>query len=69
LLAQIHDRMPVILDPDAEARWLDARVTDAASVLPCLRPLPADRMEVYPVSTLVSSPDNEGAQLVEPVAV
>ncbi len=69
LLAQIHDRMPVILEPDAEARWLDARVTDPASVLPCLRPLPAEGMEAYPVSTLVSSPDNEGAQLVEPVAV
>jgi len=69
LLAQIHDRMPVILDPDAEARWLDPRVTDPARVLPCLRPLPAEGMEAYPVSTLVSSPDNEGAQLVEPVAV
>ncbi len=69
LLAQIHDRMPVILEPDDEARWLDASVTDPAHVLPCLRPLPADRLEVYPVSTLVSSPDTEGAQLVEPITV
>jgi len=69
LLAQIHDRMPVILEPDDEARWLDARVTDPGHVLPCLRPLPADRLEVYPVSMLVSSPDTEGAQLVEPITV
>jgi len=40
-----------------------------ADVLPCLRPLPVERMEIYPVSTLVSSLRNEGAQLVEPVIV
>ena len=67
LLAPIHDRMPVILTPEDEARWLDPSVTNPASVLSCLRPLPADRMDAYPVSSLVSSPDNEGAQLVEPV--
>jgi putative SOS response-associated peptidase YedK len=69
LLAQLHDRMPVILEQGDEARWLDPSVTDPGHVLPCLRPLPADQLEVYPVSTLVSSPDNEGAQLVEPVTV
>jgi len=41
----------------------------AADVLPCLRPLPVERIEIYPVSTLVSSLRNEGAQLVEPVIV
>jgi len=40
-----------------------------ADVLPCLRPLPVERMEIYPVSTLVSSLRNEEAQLVEPVIV
>jgi len=68
LVASIHDRMPAILARDDEGRWTDARVTDPAAVLPCLRPLPADRMEAYPVSTLVSSPGNEGRRLVEPVS-
>ena len=68
LVAPVHDRMPVILERDDEIRWTDARVTDPAAVLPCLRPLPSSLMEGYPVSTLVSSPGNEGAQLVEPVA-
>jgi putative SOS response-associated peptidase YedK len=67
LLAPIHNRMPAILEPEDEGRWVDAGVTDPAAVLPCLRPLPAELMEAYPVSALVSSPDNEGAQLVEPV--
>jgi putative SOS response-associated peptidase YedK len=69
LLAEIHPRMPVILEPSDEPRWLDASVSDPAQVLSCLRPLPAARMDAYPVSTLVSSPDTEGAQLVEPIAV
>jgi putative SOS response-associated peptidase YedK len=69
LAATIHDRMPVILEPDDEGRWTDARVIDPAAVLLCLRPLPAERMEAYPVSTLVSSPRNEGPRLVEPVTV
>ena len=43
-------------------------VTDPAAVLPCLRPLPAGRMEGYPVSTLVSSPGNEGPRRVQPVS-
>jgi putative SOS response-associated peptidase YedK len=68
LLAPIHNRMPVILDPDDEALWLYAGEIAPAKVLPCLRPLPAERMERYPVSTLVSSPGNEGPRLVQPPA-
>ena len=68
LVAAIHNRMPVILEPDDESRWADARVTDPAAVLPCLRPLPARRMEGYPVSALVSSPQNDGPRLVQPVS-
>jgi putative SOS response-associated peptidase YedK len=67
LVAPIHNRMPAILEPGDEGRWTDAGVTDPAAVLSCLRPLPSQLMEAYPVSTLVSSPGNEGAELVAPV--
>jgi predicted RNA binding protein YcfA (HicA-like mRNA interferase family) len=63
LVASIHNRMPAILERDDEGRWADARVTDPATVLPCLRPLPSSLMEGYPVSTLVSSPANDGPHL------
>ena len=66
LVAPIHNRMPVILDPGDEARWLDHRLTEADQVLDCLRPFPAERMEAYPVSALVSSPRNDGSELIEP---
>ena len=65
LAAPLHDRMPVILDPDAEAAWLDRQTVDSAALLPFLRPLPAARMEAYPVSSLVSSAQNDGPALIE----
>lgn len=34
-IAHIHDRMPVIISPDAEARWLDGRI-DFAELAPLL---------------------------------
>lgn len=68
LVTPIHDRMPVILERENEGRWTDASVSDPARVLPCLHPLPAELMEAYPVSALVSSPGNEGPRLVQPVS-
>ncbi len=68
LLVPIHSRMPVILDPDDEALWLDPRCIAPIKVLPCLRPFPSERMEAIPVSKLVSSPDNEGPELIAPVS-
>jgi putative SOS response-associated peptidase YedK len=65
LLVDIHNRMPVILDPDDEALWLDPGPIAPVKVLPCLRPFPSERMEAIPVSTLVSSPGNEGPELIE----
>ncbi len=59
--------MPVILDPAAEALWLDPTLTDPASVLECLRPCPANLLVAYPVSSRVSSPREDGASLIEPV--
>ena len=67
LLAPIHDRMPVILDPDDAALWLDPGPIAPIKVLPCLRPLPSECMEAIPVSSLVSSPSNDGPQPIEPI--
>lgn len=40
LMAPIHDRMPVILDPADVDRWLDPELTDPAAVQDLLRPCP-----------------------------
>jgi putative SOS response-associated peptidase YedK len=63
LMASIHNRMPAILRPDAEAAWLDPATTD---VRPLLRPLDSELLEAYPVGPLVNSWENDGPQLIEP---
>lgn len=67
LMAAIHNRMPVILDPADYERWLDPSPQPADKVLPLLKSFPADRMGAYPVSTLVNKPANDAPELVVPV--
>jgi len=66
--APIHRRMPVLLDPSDERRWLNPFFVTPSDVLRCLLPLHAECMEVYAVSTVVSSPQNERSELVEPAS-
>lgn len=66
LVAEIHDRMPVILPPEAYADWLDPGA-DAVRLKALMRPFPADAMEAYEVSTLVNSPANDSPACIEPV--
>ena len=67
LVAPVHDRMPVILLPEAEGDWLDREERGRAALLGLLRPYPADRMEAYPVSAAVSSVANDSPELIRPV--
>jgi len=69
LLAPIHDRMPAILDPAAEARWLDPHVTDPAALRPLLVPCPPARLRVWPVSPAVNRPGAEGPELLAPLGL
>jgi putative SOS response-associated peptidase YedK len=59
LMAEIHDRMPVILPKDAHDLWLDPEFEGKEKLLSLLRPYPADEMTAYPISTLVNSPRND----------
>jgi putative SOS response-associated peptidase YedK len=61
LLADIHDRMPVILRPDTYDLWLDPAFRNTASVSEMLRPFEATTMRSYPVSTRVNQVQNDGA--------
>ncbi|MCU0809152.1 MAG: SOS response-associated peptidase, partial [Candidatus Contendobacter sp.] len=67
LLASIHDRMPVILDPEDEARWLDPALTDPAALRPLLVPCPPERLRVWPVGPAVNRPGAEGPELLAPI--
>ncbi len=63
----IHDRMPVILDPDAWDTWLDRDNSDADALAALLKPAPDDLLELFPVSTDVSNVRNNNEQLVVPL--
>ena len=65
LVAEIHDRMPVILAQENFESWLDpgARSTD---LHPLLTPFPAHLMKTFQVSRLVNSPRNDDARCIEP---
>ena len=69
LLAPIHDRMPVILDPADEARWLDPALTDPAALRPLLVPCPPARLRLWPVGTAVNDPRHEGPDLMAPATL
>jgi putative SOS response-associated peptidase YedK len=66
VMRPLHDRMPVILDPTAEARWLDPG-TDATSLHSLLVPYSGERMEAFPVDAWVSDPKHEGPRCLESV--
>ena len=68
LVASIHNRMPVILRQEDEDAWLD-KESDPAQLLALLTAYPADKMEAYPVSRALNSPANEGAELMQSVAI
>ena len=68
LLKAVHDRMPVILDREAEDVWLDPLVVDLAKLLPLLKPYPSDQMELYPVSSIINSPAHDVADCVVPAS-
>lgn len=63
-VARLHERMPVVLKPADWELWLDRSVTDPARLRPLLRPYPAEEMEGWPVSSLVNTPKNDTAELV-----
>jgi len=66
LVAQFHDRMPVIIDRENHAGWLDPEASWADDLRPLLAPFAAAKMEAFAVSTLVNSPGVDDERCAEP---
>lgn len=67
LVAQVHERMPVIVQPRDYDLWLDPRVTDPGLLRPLLVPYPAAGMQAYPVTRKVNRAGYEGPDALAPV--
>lgn len=68
LMADIHNRMPVILRPEDEDLWLDRSCQDEASLKRLLIPYSADAMRAYKVSAAVGNVRNDSPELIEETA-
>ena len=67
LMAEIHNRMPVILDKKHFDRWLDRDYKETKELKKLLVPYPARKMKAYPVSRLVSNSRNDVPECLEPL--
>jgi putative SOS response-associated peptidase YedK len=63
----VHDRMPVILDPDSYDLWLDPGMHDVRVVSDMLKPFDARLMRSYPVSSRVNHVANDDEACSTPV--
>lgn len=66
LLRPIHNRMPVILSPEAYTTWLTPEEVALETLQRWLKPYPSLEMKMYPVSTLVNNPANEVPACIQP---
>jgi len=69
LVADLHDRMPVIVTPDKYDLWLDPDVKDFEAVRDILKPYEAELMRRYAVSTRLNNSRKDDAESAKPVAL
>lgn len=67
MVRAIHDRMPVILEPEELGRWLDPGVEDPSTVQEILDPAPDGVLAATTVSRAVNSPRNDTPECTRPV--
>ncbi len=63
MVGEIHDRMPLILDAGAYARWL----SDEPDPSDLMRPYLLEPMRMWPISTRVNKPANDDPSILEPI--
>jgi putative SOS response-associated peptidase YedK len=68
-VGHIHDRMPLLVEPERYAAWLDPGQADPELLRSLLVPAAPGRLEAYPVSTSVNNVRNNGPELLEPLPV
>jgi putative SOS response-associated peptidase YedK len=59
LVAEVHNRMPVILRVEEYAHWLDPSINNPSLVRASLKPFDPALMKKYPVNTRVNRPEND----------
>lgn len=65
LVAPLHDRMPLILKREDEAKWLDPSLQDTDKLEPLLKPYPAEDMKLYEVLPIVNSWKEDNPECIQ----
>lgn len=64
MMAEIHDRMPVIIAPENYMRWLSTIEPDPRDLLV---PYPSELMTMWPISVRVNKPANDDPSIIDPL--
>jgi putative SOS response-associated peptidase YedK len=64
-VAHVHDRMPVIVPPEAHAEWLDPKNDATDRLARLFEPCPRPDLRARPVSRRVNDARNQGHDLIE----
>ena len=67
LMGSVHERMPVILQPEDWDRWLDPDYTDTEELAKLLQPAPEEMLTLWPVDPAVGNVRNNRPELQEPL--
>ena len=65
-LRAVHERMPVIVNPDNYDNWLNNK-TKTVEVEKIIAEKPHSNLQIFPVSTHVNSPQNDDLSCVQPL--
>jgi putative SOS response-associated peptidase YedK len=68
-LTPIHNRMPVVIAPDAFDLWLDCNRVDECTAAALIAPAPDGLLEAFKISTAVNRVANDSPDLIEPLSV
>ena len=63
----VHDRTPVILEPDSYDVWLDPGMQNVTAISELLKPCDARQMRCYPVSSRVNHVANDDEECSRPM--
>ena len=66
VMKDIHDRVPVIIDPSGYTAWLDPQVQSKKDLN--ILEISTEKLQAWPVSAQVNSPKNNYAELIDPEA-
>jgi len=67
LMQDIHERMPVILDEEAQRIWLDSDIEDITLLKSLLKPYESEKMIAYEVDKKVNSPAYSNNDCIIPI--